>query len=311
MKKATVSFVVFLLAFLIALGFLYLWANTGVTYSRQQERLVWHGQIENAFGTYDGELFGDLFSGSGHFRFLSGEFYAGSWHDGEMEGNGTVVFPEIGEYNGEMSDSQRNGQGTFQWYTGERYTGEWKQDEMSGHGSYTFSNSCTVKGEFSHNRLISGTLSVQTTSNQEKEDTQILSMTYSFSAGETRLSFVTKGGVTYEGELSGMIGSGKAEICYPSGNTYVGQLEKGKRNGQGRYTWKDKSGAVLASYDGEWKGDHMEGEGRYWFSGRDYPYMSGRFSQDVPSGTLVYYKEAGNTFETKWENGVCISIKET
>ena len=37
----------------------------------------------------------------------------------------------------------------------------------------------------------------------------------------------------------------------------------------------------------------------------------GTFENDIPTGTLTYYKAAGNTFRTTWSNGSCIKIEET
>ena len=80
-----------------------------------------------------------------------------------------------------------------------------------------------------------------------------------------------------------------------------------------RHAFMEEGYAAIwaAYYDGNWKADHMNGSGTYHYSAAEYPYLSGNFENDVPSGTLTYYKEVGNTFETKWENGNCISVKET
>lgn len=311
MKKYIISFIVFIVVFFAAIGFIYYQANPATRLSDDQNLLEWHGQVENEFGTYKGSLIGELFSGTGDFSFLSGEFYSGDWEDSHMSGNGKIVFPEIGEYTGEMSGSQRNGTGTFTWYSGEKYEGSWENDTMSGNGKYTFANGSILEGVFKDNKPVSGKYSYKNDTSESVSESDIVSLVYSFSESDKQIVFSTKGGLKYDGDFSGLFGSGEATVTYPSGNTYTGQLSNGKREGSGKYTWKNNSGETNAYYDGNWKADHMNGSGEYHYSASSYPYLSGAFENDAPSGTLTYYKEAGNTFETKWENGNCTSIKET
>ncbi len=311
MKKALILFVIFLIAFGAALGFIYYAANPVARLSDEASVLPWNGRVENEFGTYNGSLVGDLFSGNGNFSFLTGESYTGEWKDSYMSGEGTTVFPGIGEYSGEMSSSKRNGQGTFIWKTGDKYTGHWSNDTMSGQGRYTFANGDFFEGEFSENKPISGKYTCNRKLPSNADDTEIVSFVYTFSNNEKHLVFTTKGGLKYDGDASGLVSNGNAIITYPSGNTYNGQLVNGQREGTGKYTWVNERGKTTAYYEGSWNADHMNGEGKYHYSNSEYPYLSGKFVDDTPVGTLTYYKAAGNTFETKWENGVCVSIKET
>ena len=312
MKKNVISFIAFVLAFLGSLGFIYYKANPATTrLSNMQEQLEWHGHVENQSGTYDGALLGDLFSGEGSFRFLSGESYVGTWEDSYMSGNGTVSFPRVGEYSGEMQSSMREGYGVFTWNTGESYAGNWENDEMSGTGTYIFSDGSSLTGVFQHNKPISGIIEYVIEVDDDTPDTAISSFEYTFSDEVKTIKFTTKAGLVYEGDLSGLYGSGKATITYTSGNTYSGQVLEGLRDGSGKYTWKDDSGKTIAYYDGNWSSDHMNGSGEYHYTSSEYPYLSGSFENDVPSGTLVYYKSAGNTFETVWSYGTCVSVKET
>ena len=310
MKKSVIYFVVFVVAFLASMGFIYYEANPMTRLAYIQEPQVWHGHVENQFGTYDGALIGDLFAGKGKFRFLAGETYVGEWEDSHMSGDGVLSFPGVGEYTGEMSNSMRNGQGVFVWDTGESYEGNWEKDEMSGSGIYIFSDGSMLTGEYQHNKPVSGTLKFTTEANDEDPDASVISLEYTFSDKTKTIVFTTKGGLVYDGDLSGLVGSGSAKITYPSGNTYNGGVSKGLRNGTGTYEWKDDSNSTIAYYDGSWSSDHMNGSGKYHYTGSEYPFLSGSFENDVPSGTLVYYKAAGNTFETMWENGTCVSVKE-
>lgn len=311
MKKFIVSFIVFFIVFLAALGFIYCQANPTTKLSAEQNLLEWHGQVENEYGTYRGSLIGESFSGIGTFSFLCEEFYAGDWQDSYMSGSGMLTFPEIGEYTGEMNDSKRNGNGTFTWYSGEKYDGSWENDTMTGKGKYTFANGSTLEGTFQNNKPVSGKYSFEINTENAIAESDIISLVYSFSDNEKQIVFSTKNGLKYNGDFSGLFENGKATITYPSGNTYTGQLFKGKREGSGKYSWNNQSGETTAYYDGNWKADHMNGSGEYHYSASIYPYLSGSFENDAPSGMLIYYKGFGNTFETKWENGKCTSVKET
>lgn len=306
MKKYIISLIIFIIAFAAAMVFIYFKANPVTRFSEENNLVPWHGQVDNEYGTYDGELIGDIFSGQGNFRFLSGETYAGEWTNAQMTGSGKLEFPEIGVYSGSMSDSKRNGYGVFSWDSGEIYEGEWQNDAMYGSGKYTFANGMEFEGVMENNKPISGKLSYKSDSEEIITD-----FVYTFSDTEKKIVFNTKDGLKYDGDISGLTADGSAEITYPSGNTYSGQVTKGKRNGTGKFVWNKKNGKVKSYYEGDWKINKMNGSGKYHYSSSEYPYLSGKFDNGVPKGTLTYYKAAGNTFETKWENGECKSVKET
>lgn len=311
MKKHVTSFVTFCVAFAIALVFIYYQANPTAGLSDEQLDLEWHGRIENEFGTYNGALLGDLFAGKGDFEFLSGETYTGDWQNSHMSGEGVVTFPNIGSYTGELKESKRSGQGVFVWLSGDVYEGNWENDAMSGKGKYTFSNGGIFDGTFENNKPISGTYTREIALPEDAPGTDVCYLNYTFTDSAKHVEFRTKGGLKYDGDIAALISTGSAAITYSSGNVYVGELSAGKRQGKGKYTWKDSSGAITAYYDGNWEQDSMNGQGEYHYSSSTYPYLSGSFSNDAPDGILTYYKEAGNTFETKWTHGTCTNVKET
>lgn len=321
MKKYYISFIIFVLAFVAALVLIYAKANpSSMLYSGdsstkrsadETSNLEWHGRVENEYGSYTGTLINDLFHGEGKFSFLTGESYVGDWRDSYMAGNGLMIFPEIGEYSGDMNNSLRNGTGTFKWDTGEVYEGSWAEDEMSGNGKYTFSDGSTFEGVFSHNKPISGTYTYKSQNENQSNNSEIETLVYEFSDSMEHIVFTTYSGLKYDGDPSGLADKGTATIVYPSGNIYTGELSAGLRDGSGKYNWIDLSGNTEAYYEGNWSEDQMTGKGKYHYSGEEYPYLEGNFENGIPFGTLVYYKESGNTFETIWNNGFCISVKET
>lgn len=311
MGKYIKTFVAFCGLFILALIIIYYKANPSLELPGEQFALEWHGRIENEYGTYNGALIGDLFSGEGSFKFLTGELYTGDWQESYMSGEGITIFPEIGEYSGTMTESKRNGQGTFTWYSGEIYVGNWENDEMTGNGKYIFANGSIFDGTFERNKAISGTLIYQADLDDNANSTDISYIKYSFSASTNNIVFQTKGGLKYDGDTSGLIETGNATITYSSGNTYTGEISAGQRNGSGKYTWNDSSGKATAYYEGDWVSDHMSGQGEYHYTSSEYPYLQGTFNNDLPAGTLIYYKTSADTYETEWENGTCTSIKET
>lgn len=311
MKKYILFFAAFCLVFIAAIGFVYYLANPAIGLTDEQLDLEWHGRVETEFGTYNGALLGDLFSGEGNFAFLSGESYTGDWQDSYMSGDGTVTFPEIGSYTGEMSQSKRSGQGTFVWLSGDKYEGHWENDAMSGSGEYTFSDGGVFSGNFENNKPVSGTYTRQFELPKGASSTELSYLKYTFSDATKHIVFRTKGGLEYDGDISALFDLGSATVTYPSGNRYIGELSAGQRQGEGKYIWKDSSGKTTAYYTGDWEQDCMNGQGEYHYSDSTYPYLSGSFSNDVPTGTLTYYKTATNAFKTTWSNGSCASIKET
>ena len=64
-------------------------------------------------------------------------------------------------------------------------------------------------------------------------------------------------------------------------SSYFGEFIHGKKQGIGRYIWKNK-----ARYDGEWKNDKMNGYGIYYFSdGRQY---LGEWENNYMEGFGIY-----------------------
>lgn len=310
MKKAVISFVAFCVVFVAALGLITTQANPAVTLPDTQD-ITWHGHVDTEYGTYNGALLNDLFNGHGDFAFVTGESYSGNWENSYMTGNGTVVFPEVGEYSGELRESKRNGQGTFSWYSGEEYIGNWNNDHMDGSGQYTFANGSIFTGAFRNNKPIEGTLTYKAKLSDDAAETEIVELTYVITKEMKKITFVTKGGLKYDGDVEGLLESGMATITYPSGNDYTGEVLKGQRNGIGQYTWKDEKGKTRSYYEGSWVKDRMHGQGKYHYTAALYPYLYGKYENNLPTGTLTYYKAAGNTFETTWSNGTCTSVKET
>ena len=89
------------------------------------------------------------------FTWKDGTTYNGEYLNGEANGFGTMVFPNIGTYTGYFVNGKREGLGTFKWDVGDIYVGLWKNDKMNGNGTYTFSDGYTIRGVWSDNKITS------------------------------------------------------------------------------------------------------------------------------------------------------------
>jgi uncharacterized protein YjdB len=87
------------------------------------------------------------------FTWEDGITYTGGYSDGEANGFGTMVFPDVGTYTGYFVNGKREGSGTFQWDVGDAYTGLWNNDAMCGEGTYTFADGYTITGTWANNRI--------------------------------------------------------------------------------------------------------------------------------------------------------------
>lgn len=87
------------------------------------------------------------------FTWRDGISYAGQIRDGEANGYGKMVFPDIGTYVGYFVNGKREGLGTFSWLVGDSYVGTWSADKMNGSGTYTFSDGYTIRGLWQDNQI--------------------------------------------------------------------------------------------------------------------------------------------------------------
>lgn len=234
--------------------------------------------VESEGGQYAGHLVESIYEGEGRFQYLLG-----------------------GEYSGEFTESMRSGEGTFTWPNGDEFTGTWIEDQML-EGIYTFSDGACYDGTFENNSFDTGLYDLSASA----EAKGFTAFKAAVEGGNvTRISFTMKDGLKYEGDLSG-----EADIQYPSGNQYSGDVKNGVRDGDGVFKWMS-DGKVTASYKGSWKDGSMSGTGSYYYSGESYPYITGTFVNGKPDGTATYYKASGNTFSTIWSNGSCTKVTES
>ena len=91
-------------------------------------------------------------------------------------------------------------------------------------------------------------------------------------------------------------------MTFPKVGKYEGDFSKGKRNGQGTFTWEDG-----ASYVGSWSNDQMHGEGQYNINSIEY--LKGSFEKGTLNGTYTYHNSKGD-YKTIWVNNKNTKVEE-
>ena len=133
--------------------------------------------------------------------------------------------------------------------------------------------------------------------------TTVKNVTYTYSVSNsqlTKVAFTTSKKVQCSGPFSEGKLNGDCLIIYSDGSKYVGNIEKNKRKGSGRYYWPDGS-----SYDGEWKDDKMNGTGKYSWGYSNS--IEGKWKDNKPDGSmkLTY---ASKSYTATFSNGKCQKI---
>lgn len=85
-------------------------------------------------------------------------------------------------------------------------------------------------------------------------------------------------------------------IQYDNGEKYEGQLERGLKQGQGIYTWRD--GTI---YKGQWSKDLEHGYGEKMFANGDT--YRGGWENGIFAGQGVYRWADGASYEGQWQDG--------
>lgn len=108
-------------------------------------------------------------------------------------------------------------------------------------------------------------------------------------------------GSVYEGQVQNGKRHGQGKMTYADGAVYEGEWKNDQRNGQGKMTYAD--GDV---YEGEWKDDKMNGLGKYTFADGDVyagDVYVGEFKDGYRSGQGTYTYANGAVYEGEWKDG--------
>jgi hypothetical protein len=103
-------------------------------------------------------------------------------------------------------------------------------------------------------------------------------------------------GRVYNGNFENGKQHGFGSLTHPDGVKYRGQFCNGLKEGYGIMLWRTRT------YDGEWKNDKPEGQGRVvWKNGATY---TGNFHRGKYDGLGVYVWPSGKRFVGRWSDGV-------
>lgn len=264
-------------------------------------KMVWPG-----LGIYEGEFQNGKRQGHGVFTWTyEGDpadgkplYFDGEWVDDHIGTSGILAFANLGVYEGDFAKNLRSGIGKFTWENGDQYYGNWVKDQINGEGILTLADGTLYEGVFSNNILNKGTATYSVDGGMVVRDVQYGKIQPTVAVSYKDGTIVT-GKLNEKGEFTGNV-----NIAYSSGDSYVGTMKNGKKSGKGTYTWTNG-----AHYNGEWADDKMSGSGKYYFGADEKTqYLSGKFNNGKPEGTLVYVSEKRLQYNTVWKDGQCTSI---
>ena len=70
------------------------------------------------------------------------------YQNGNMHGNGTLVYPNGEKYTGDFVDGKRHGRGRYEYQNGGSYEGDWVNDKICGKGLSKYPNKNIYVGDF-------------------------------------------------------------------------------------------------------------------------------------------------------------------
>lgn len=167
--------------------------------------------------------------------------YVGELNDGELNGQGKLIYSDGTIYEGDFVNGKRDGHGHLTLTDGTEFWGEFKNDEIGNDGEFKWPNGITYKGSLK-NGIFDGN-------------------------GVLENPNISK----YNGEFKNGIYDGKGVfewIVDPDNKIsekYDGEYSEGKKNGSGIYTFED--GGKL---DGDFLSGEIDGDCYYLKDGYKY-----------------------------------------
>ena len=100
---------------------------------------------------------GDCEMGIGIMKYESGAVYIGEWWNGEMNGEGTLIWADGSVYTGQFKHGMYHGNGTYLSMSESEdmtlYTGDFYEEVPDGSGTKVFKNGNVYVGDFKDGRM--------------------------------------------------------------------------------------------------------------------------------------------------------------
>ncbi len=242
--------------------------------------------VQGGVFIYTGTLISGRPSGQGRAVFADGKTYDGGWKDGQLDGPGTIGFPNGDRLSGTFRANLPVGMSTFTSAAGDVGTSEL---DLSGlrvqpDGSIALGSTIAMKGV---------------------------------------VTVRSPNGASYEGTVGARGPEGMGTMRLADGSRYVGQWVAGKRNGQGvaefangariEGNWRDdkpEGQAVRTNkdgsrYDGQWRDGKRDGRGTLTMA--DGSRIVATWRDDLPDGEGTLTEPNGNALSGIWRSG-CLRI---
>ncbi len=110
------------------------------------------GRVRQEFilagGSFEGNFLEGKRTGSGIYRYKSGNVYEGNFIAGKRTGKGKFSWVNGATYVGDFIEGKRTGRGIFKYETGEIYEGDFVDGRPSGRGVLKFNDGGQLSGDF-------------------------------------------------------------------------------------------------------------------------------------------------------------------
>jgi hypothetical protein len=227
--------------------------------------------------------------------------WSGACVDGKAVGVGTLVLTDIDGlavvFNGEMKSGKMDGWGTLKFRNDEtkkfdRYIGNFENSTPKGNGIYDSSEGWRLQGYFDGAfDSGEGTLYLD-------EDDAVIRGEFKDGelVGDAFMFYETPEGEMYFGDIANKARDGFGTLVHASGDTYVGDFEKGVASGIGYY--ESENGSLVM---GEFANGSPNGAATFLdVNGDSY---QGIFKDGKAEGLVLVTKADGNQSLETWVDG--------
>lgn len=235
------------------------------------------GELMLELGRYVGEYKNGKPHGRGILYYSSQygiKSYDGTWINGVMEGEGTIIWKDGDKYVGNFKNGQKEGYGIYHFANGLLYEGDLQNDKIHGKGKLTYPANDECDRKYYEGEFISGAMQ-----------------------GTGKM--VWNDGLWYYGSWVNGQRNGKGELHYADGRKFVGSYKNDKRHGQGTFYWTDGTYEVAEYSNGVENGVAIY----YW----GHNYRKGYYVNGKKDGKWEGYDGSGHHIHTfTYENGTLV-----